>query len=160
MRQQMKAGVVHAVLGWLYILSVTATRWTSVWNAVCRVSQVQKAKLSVELKLYLCWLEYSFNYTAVFRMNKSLSLSLSPYLSLFFLSLSLSLSLFSHSIYLHGPVVINAAFFCDFYHFWAQISKLSYGVNGNIVFHPYISESVGTWYILSLKTMCDTISWF
>ncbi len=33
------------------------------------------------------------------------------------------------------------------------IVKVSILVNGINFFHPYISESIGTWYILSLKTM-------
>ncbi len=38
------------------------------------------------------------------------------------------------------------------------IVQVSILVNGNHFFHPYISESVGTWYILSLKTMSSGVT--
>ncbi len=38
------------------------------------------------------------------------------------------------------------------------IVQVSILVNGNHFFHPYISESVGTWYILSLKTMSYVVT--
>ncbi len=34
-----------------------------------------------------------------------------------------------------------------------KIVQVSFLVNGNHFFHPYISESIGAWYVLSLKTM-------
>ncbi len=38
------------------------------------------------------------------------------------------------------------------------IVQVSILVNGNNVFHLYISESVKTWYILSLKTMSSGVT--
>ncbi len=38
------------------------------------------------------------------------------------------------------------------------IVQVSILVNGNHFFHPYISESIGTCYILSLKTMSSGVT--
>ncbi len=38
------------------------------------------------------------------------------------------------------------------------IVQVSILVNGSNFRHPYISESVGTWYILSLKTMSSGVT--
>ncbi len=83
---------------------------------------------------------------------------------------------------LYRHFVIKAAVLFDVLHFWAKSQMFSYVVdclkhgsinynfnkwkiiknnilvNGNIFFHPYISKSIGPWYILSLKTMSSAVT--
>lgn len=66
----MKADVVHAVLGWLYAAYYLEPPPGGLQCETLSFSGAKSQTVSsAKTVAHLSWLEYSFNYTAVFRIN-------------------------------------------------------------------------------------------